>query len=239
MDLGPDIISSSFTHAIPLENVSICLQTHSHSDHFDPELIVCRNPEYGGAPKNTLRLLASAKTLQSIDDTIHQHCDYGTIFGENGLAAYSVGVQAVEPLSTVPVDDYKITALPSSHGIGQGCLIYAIEHKEIAILYATDTSTLYDTVWDSLIEKQISFDIVILDHTYGVGFSSKSGDHLAQIDFIDHIRRLREKKLLKTNGSVYATHISHEGNMEHNALSDLAEKHGYSIAYDGLHLQLT
>ena len=35
LDLGPDIMSASQIHDIPLLDVSYCLQTHPHADHLD------------------------------------------------------------------------------------------------------------------------------------------------------------------------------------------------------------
>lgn len=47
IDLGPDIMSSSYEYRIDLSVISVCLQTHPHEDHFDPELIISRHPDYG------------------------------------------------------------------------------------------------------------------------------------------------------------------------------------------------
>ena len=63
-------------------------------------------------------------------------------------------------------------------------------------------------------------------------------DHLASKDVIAHANRFRENGLLKDNGVVYATHLSHEGSLEHDALDDYAREHGYRVAYDGLRLRL-
>lgn len=59
-------------------------------------------------------------------------------------------------------------------------------------------------------------------------------DHLNTNQFISHIIRMREEKLLKENARIFATHISHEGNPTHSELVDYGKKFGYEIAYDGL-----
>ena len=63
-------------------------------------------------------------------------------------------------------------------------------------------------------------------------------DHLASKDVAAHADRFRECGLLKDNGVVYATHLSHEGNLEHDALDEYAREHGYQVAYDELRLKL-
>lgn len=47
IDLGPDIMSSFYEYRIDLSVISVCLQTHPHEDHYDPELIISRHPDYG------------------------------------------------------------------------------------------------------------------------------------------------------------------------------------------------
>ena len=107
-----------------------------------------------------------------------------------------------------------------------------------AVFYGTDTSVLYEEVWEHLQRARIRFDVVILDHTYGIGYVSKPADHLAAKDVAAHADRFRTCGLLKDNGVVYATHLSHEGNLEHDELDEYARGHDYRVAYDGLRLQL-
>lgn len=239
VDIGPDVVSSSFTHGVSLENVSLCLQTHCHSDHFDPELIACRNSEYGGITSGVLRFVAPSSTAQQADLMVAKQCSYGSILGKNGLTAYNMIADVIQPFERIQIDPYQITALPANHGNGQDCFIYAIERDGVALLYATDTSVLQNIVWDFLEEEQFCFSAIFLDHTYGIGFPSKERDHLGQQDFVDHVNKFRELRLVKRGGVIYATHLSHEGNLEHNELCQIAEKFGYHVAYDGLRLSLT
>lgn len=51
-----------------------------------------------------------------------------------------------------------------------------------------------------------------------------------------HAQRFRKSGLLKDPGTVYATHLSHEGNLEHDELDEYAREHGYRVAFDGLKL---
>lgn len=100
--------------------------------------------------------------------------------------------------------------------------------------YGTDTSVFHNAVWENLEITKKNFDLIILDHTYGVGYESKQEDHLATKDFIGHVQQFIKGNMLKNKGQVYATHISHEGFLEHNEFNNYAKKHDYKIAYDGL-----
>ena len=106
------------------------------------------------------------------------------------------------------------------------------------MFYGTDTSVLSEEVWEHLLLLGIRYDLLVLDHTYGIGFDSRPADHLGSGDVVAHGDRFRESGLLKDNGIVYATHISHEGNLEHDELDEYAGRRGYRVAFDGLRLVL-
>ena len=61
-------------------------------------------------------------------------------------------------------------------------------------------------LWTALIERNRKYDLFILDHTYGIGYQST--DHLSTKDFIKHVQIIRSGKLLKDDGTIYATHLS-------------------------------
>ena len=183
-----------------------------------------------------LLLTGSIDALRSIDVILGRRCAYGSIFERNTQEALRVSLQAVEPFTTHAIGNYRVTAYPANHGSEKGCLLYAIEQGEQAIFYGTDTSILSEKVWEHIRSAGTRFDLVVLDHTYGLGFEASPPDHLASVDVIAYVNRLRRSGLLKDNAKAYATHISHEGNLEHDELDGYAEAHGYRIAFDGLAL---
>ena len=238
VDIGPDIATASFEHDICLAGIGICLQTHTHADHLDAEFILSRHADYGTEVSGELTLVASEETLQAIDSLVRQRSDYGSIFNPDTQAALHIGLVAVTPFETYRVGDYCITGYPANHGNDQGFLLYSIVQGNHAVFYGTDTSVLFDEVWEHLQFERTGYDVVILDHTYGLRYESRPADHLASKDVIAHANRFREYGMLKDDGVVYATHLSHEGTLEHDELDEYARKHGYRVAYDGLRLRL-
>ncbi len=238
VDIGPDIATASFEHDICLAGIGICLQTHMHADHLDVEFILSRHADYGTEVAGELLLVASVETLQSIDRLVRQRSDYGSIFDPDTQAALHIGLTPITPFGTIRGGDYRITGYPANHGHDQGFLLYSIAQGDHAVFYGTDTSVLFNEVWEHLQQERIMYDVVILDHTYGIGHGSRPADHLALKDVIAHANRFRENGLLKDNGVVYATHLSHEGSLEHDELDEYAREHGYRVAYDGLRLRL-
>lgn len=238
VDMGPDIFSASIQHGIALENIRLCLQTHPHEDHFDPEMIISRHPDYGTILEDELAIIASKETLMVMDRIIGSRCDYGSIFDKTARRHYHIKPIPVEAYERLTYGGYSVTAYPANHGSpDQGFMLYSVKQGGKSILYASDTWVIFEEVWRKMHEYNERFDLVILDHTYGAGIESRT-DHLSFGDFTAHVERFREEGLLNINGVVYATHISHEGNPVHSEFEAIAEKHGYGVAYDGLRIEL-
>ena len=233
VDIGPDIGTASFEFDIPLTDIGICLQTHAHEDHFDPEWVMSRHSEYGTTVANDLLIVGSRETLETMDAIIGRRWDYGSIFDPETQAALCIKLMPMVPFETISIGQYQVTGYPANHGTDRGCLLYSIEQDDQTLFYGTDTSVLSEEVWDHLRRNRARFDLVILDQTYGIGLTSKPADHLASEDVVAHVDRFHQSALLKENARVYATHLSHEGCLEHHELDEYAQKHGYRMAFDG------
>ena len=238
VDIGPDIAAASFQHQISLAGIGICLQTHPHADHLDIGFLLSRHAEYGTEVSGDLSLAGTDETLRAIDEFVSQQSAYGSIYDSETQSAVKLKLLSLTPFEAYSIDGYHITGYPASHGNDQGFLLYSIVQGDHAVFYGTDTSVLSEEVWERLQLERIRYDVVILDHTYGIGFESRPADHLASKDVAAHADRFRECGLLKENGVVFATHLSHEGNLEHDALDEYARNRGYRVAYDGLSLKL-
>ena len=231
IDLGPDVPISILGLNLNLNNLKTCLQTHAHADHFDSELLISRHPKYGSVVINNLIFAGSKGTLSVIDCKVAKY-GYGSIFDKKLQKILKIKIQEIKPFESYLINGYQIIGYPANHDINNEALIYLIKKNDISIFYGTDTSIFLDSVWHSIIERKKTFDIVILDHTYGIGFDST--DHLATSDFINLIRRLKDENIVTMNSHVYATHISHEGMKEHDEFNKFALENGYELAYDGL-----
>jgi phosphoribosyl 1,2-cyclic phosphate phosphodiesterase len=232
IDIGPDTATASFTCGVSFAGVQICLLTHSHEDHFDPEFIMARHADYGTAVAGELLLAASVPVLEAVDSILARRCEYGSIFALDTQAALGIKLLPLAPFEACQIGDYRVIGSPANHGKDQGYLLYAVERGGQAIFYGTDTSIFFDEVWDFLLRQDMRYDLVVLDQTYGIGFDSN--DHLASGDVAAHAERFRREGLLKDNAAVYVTHISHEGYLEHDEFDAYAAKRGYRVAYDGL-----
>jgi phosphoribosyl 1,2-cyclic phosphodiesterase len=232
LDLGPDIMVSAQMHGISLTDVRHCLCTHPHADHLDLSHLLSRSPPFGvvGAPR--LHFYASPAALARADRTFgHDLWGYG-LLDERAEDELNLEVHAIEPLQSLAVGSYRVTALPANHALGLEALLYAIESDDKGVFYGTDTAELLPEVWQAFHERELHFDLVVLDHTYGP--EEEGGDHLSARQVAAHAARMRQEGILKEGGRVFATHIAHEGNPVHPQLVAFAAERGYEVAYDGL-----
>ena len=238
VDVGPDVVSASFDHDVCLTGIDVCLMTHAHEDHYDPEFLMSRHENYGTVVAKDMVLAGSIDTLRSIDEDLSRRCRYGSIFDRQAGQALKIDTVILEPYRKQTLEKYSITGYPANHGTVKGALLYAIEQGPHALFYGTDTSILSEHVWEHLISAGTRFDLLVVDHTYGVGIDASPPDHLASVDVIKHVDRFRRSGLLKDGAQAYATHISHEGYLEHDVLDRYAAANGYRIAFDGLSLAI-
>ena len=232
VDLGPDIMTSSQIHSISLTNVQYCIQTHFHSDHMDLSHILSRSPEYGviGAP--CLNFYASEETIQKAAKTFERDLSEGNLMSAETQDFLNLKLHSISPLTPFEFGSYRIIAFKANHAPNEGALLYAIESENKCIFYGTDTATFFESTWHAFDQFGLKFDIVILDHTYGLNQSGS--DHLNIHQFIGHIKRMKNEGLFSSNSQAFATHIAHEGNPTHPEMAAYAEQQGYEIAYDGL-----
>ena len=232
IDLGPDIMSASFMYGISIADVRYCLQTHSHSDHFDASHFSTRIQEYAVENIPKLELYASNATLNRMSEMLRSEDYISDILDPKEQERLSLSVYPVKALQSFKAGRYQISAFSTNHDKSVNSLLYTITEDNYTVFYGTDTGIIPEETWKGFHEKKLRFDIVILDHTYGPNIDGRG--HLNANQFIEHIQRMRTQNLLKKNARIFATHISHEGNPIHSKMVEYGKKHGYEIAYDGL-----
>jgi phosphoribosyl 1,2-cyclic phosphate phosphodiesterase len=88
--------------------------------------------------------------------------------------------------------------------------------------------------WQALQTQQFRFDVVAMDHTFGL--ARRSNGHMNWQQFVEQIDRMRREQLLAANARILAHHLAHHSNPPHPELVQFAAQHGYEVAYDGLSL---
>ena len=232
IDLGPDALTAANQFKLPFTNVRFCLQTHAHADHFDPSHLLSRSPEYGVTGAPLFHFYASPASLQVAAKLLERDTYPYSLSDPETSRRFNLKIHPVEPLRPFQAGYYRVIAFPANHDQSVEPLLYAIHSEGKAIFYATDTAPLPEDCWQAFHRFELRFDLVIFDHTYGP--DHPASDHLNAWTLIEHANRMRTEGLLSKGARVFATHISHEANPPHPALSAFAGKQGYEVAYDGL-----
>jgi phosphoribosyl 1,2-cyclic phosphate phosphodiesterase len=228
IDFGPDLAAASADHDIPLTKISACLLTHEHYDHLDATNFFSRRPGSSITENPPMAFYATAGALEAVSGRI------GGLSAEN-LARLNLAVHAIAPGDTFAVGPYSVTAMPSTHGDGIVPLLFAISGDDRSLLYATDTGPLREAAWDILRAGGFRFDVVALDHSFG--FGKPSPVHLNAEEFLQQVTRLREEGLLAENARIFAHHLGHYSNPDHETFVGIAAELGYEVAYDGLAIE--
>ena len=232
IDMGPDFMSSSFIHGVDTSNIRYLLQTHSHSDHFSASHLITRIAEYASEDVKPLSLYASPLCIQNMSEQLGKE-EYGAnLFEKKWLDKLVLDVNEVNYCEEYQCGYYSVTAFNANHDDKNGSSIYLISDNSCKLFYGLDTNGITEEIFNYIEEKNIYFDIVVLDHTYGCDV--KANDHLTVNRFIETLKEMRKRNIIVPNTKIFASHISHEGNLIHDEFEMFAEKHGYSVAFDGL-----
>jgi phosphoribosyl 1,2-cyclic phosphate phosphodiesterase len=210
IDLGPDIMAASHMHGCSLDEVRYCLQTHPHADHLDLSHLLSRSPGYGVVGAPVLNSYASRETLGRAAETFERDLASYSLLSPEAEEYLNCKIQQIRPFEPFMAGPYSVLAFPANHALGMGAMLYAIEADGRAAFYGTDTATLSEPTWQAFREHKMSFDVVVLDHTYGPEQCGR--DHLSARQVIEHADRMRAEGLLRSTARVFATHIAHEGN---------------------------
>ena len=232
IDLGPDLMASAQQHDISLAAIQYCLQTHEHQDHLDPNHFFSRSEGCGVFDVPRLHWYATIGAIERAS----QH--FGDFLPSDGLLdadvekKLNIKAHPTKCFAQFSVGPYRVTSLKANHAPELEALLYVIEKGDSTLFYATDTGIISEETWQVLCEHKFHLNVVIMDHTFGL--TERGGGHLNSKQFVAQIERLKAEALLAADARIYATHIGHHSNPDHQALVDYASGYGYEPAYDGL-----
>lgn len=233
IDLTTDTQNAMSQYDKNLGKVKYLLQTHSHHDHFDPNLITSRLSYITDKKQISLEIIAHKKCLEVMNKKIYNEEKIG-LLTEAEQEKLLVKINSITEGEELIIGNYKVKAIQSNHDENEGSLLYLIKSNNKTIFYATDTSILTEKALKDLEKEKIN--IVIMDHNFGN--VSYYNSHLNEKLFIEQINKLKELNIINNKTLIYGTHISHEGNPYHELAEERAISNGYHIAYDGLEIIL-
>ena len=236
IDLGPDIMPASQIHAVKLTQVQYCIQTHPHADHLDVSHFISRSPILGVKNAPCLNYYASEETMNRAAQTFSRDIWNEDFFSPELQASLNLSTHILHPYTPVAIGKYTVTPFPANHAPGLGAFLYSVEADNSRIFYGTDTGALFDETWQAFRDLNMKFDLVVLDHTFGL--TNSGSFHMNAKEVIDHFVRMKNEGILNPGARTFATHIAHDANPVHAELVSFARPNSYEVAYDGLVLEI-
>lgn len=231
IDLGPDLIAASQTHGVSLADLRYCLQTHEHADHLDPTHLVSRSQRSGVPDVKPLDFYASQGGVAKAAAGIGLHLP---VNGEAKLDArelLNLTLHVVEPFQEFEFGSYRVHSVLAAHDPQIVALLHVIEQAGRSLFYATDTGPLSDETWNALIDAGHRFNVVVMDHTFGL--RQRATGHMNQEQFREQVDRLYAEGLLADDARIFAHHLGHHSNPPHPELTELTATLGYEVPFDG------
>lgn len=194
IDLGPDVLVASQQHGRPLTGVRWCLQTHAHSDHLHTGHFYSRSPvhEVVGAPR--LHFYASAGSLERAAYMLMPDTAPRSLLDPDVAERLNLTLHTVAAGQAFEAGPYQVVAFTANHDPEVEPLLYAIERDGRQIFYGTDTGPLPEATWQGFHDHRLQFDVVVLDHTYGL--AGPRPQHMCADDFIATLARMRAENVL-------------------------------------------
>ena len=229
IDMGPDLMTASFEFGFDAAAIRYLLQTHSHSDHFDPGHFITRIAEYATENLTHMSVCASPECIEHMSEKLGREEEGATLLDEKWRGRMGVDVRLMKHGDRIRLDEYEVIAVESAHDPGDGSLLYIIRKGDSAFMYACDTPLLTDRAWALIESLDFPINAAACDQTYGPG--TPGGGHM-------HAEQTAEFAARMAPARVFATHISHEGTPPHAELEKWTRARGYEVAYDGLVVEI-
>lgn len=228
IDFPADTNAHCLRFGVNLGQLQNVLITHSHRDHYVPQLLSDRGgfaahnlkyqDVYFYGPANLERICDAV----NIPEPIREHIQF----------------VALEPQKTVSIGEYAVTPLKALHSPELGSLNYIIEQGDKRILYLVDSGYPTEETLAYLQSLGKIFDLVVMDGTFGYAPAKTYIYHMGY----------EENKLLKTEleqlGIADAhtrhvvTHITHNKSEYHEKVEEIFAGTGIEVAYDGIEIEI-
>lgn len=208
-----------------LQNVLI---THSHSDHYVPNLLATR----GGLNAHNLK-------YQDV-----------YFYGPADLQQICDGVKIPEPIrehiqfvslkeqKTVSIGGYEVTPIKALHSPELGSLNYIIEQDGKSVLYLVDSG--YPTAETLTYLQGLGkiFDLVVMDGTFGVAPAKTYIYHMGYEENKLLKKELEQLGIADAHTRFVVTHITHNKSEYHEKVEEIFAGTGIDVAYDGIEIEI-
>jgi len=215
----------------PIKHVLI---THDHHDHFLPADVLSRPLGVEGTVHFYLSERSGRDFRAAVEATEEAYRSGQRIRTSNFRAEVHV-LRMFEPIKIL---DYTVIPLHARHAEAMEALNFVIQKDGKSILWAHDTGLFHSDTLLYLRESGICFDFVSLDCTLKRGVQITKS-HMDLDWCIETANTLREQGNANENTAFVLSHIGHLVERTHAELAAEAAPLGFTVAYDGMQVEIS
>ncbi len=232
IDLGPDIAGACVRFGLDLADVRWVLQTHSHGDHLLPLHATARAASWAAKNAQPLEWFVNAAGISSILEGNSKSLPKMSLVIDSDEPA-NLRLTTIQPWQELLFGPYRVLTIPANHASAPTPMLFAIEKDGRSLLWGSDTTVLPVDVWPAVAARGWRFDVVVFDHNDGFARHA-SETHMGSGAVLAEFARMQQCGLATDATRLFGTHLGHHSNSTHEVEAERAEKLGYTIAWDGL-----
>lgn len=237
IDFGPDLGAACARDGLDLSGLKQVFLTHTHQDHFcfaNAGLL-----HMSRTRKEPLNIYLSREALDALEGIF---LPGGSPDPGMGKAAHHVlehiRFRTVTPGVPFPAEGYTVTPVATTHYVSERetGLNYLLRRQDgKKLLYACDTG-FYPQESLAVLEGE-RIDLLIMDATYGSAENINTKTHLNARAFRDMLEIFLDRRIIRPDTRVFASHINHKHSFTHEAYQAWFDANApvpVTVARDGL-----
>lgn len=215
--------------------------THTHWDHFRPLQIL----EFAAAQPHPLQVYGSRNVIEALQFAATYDFNRSTGRFITRETHPAIGYHRLEPMQTCAIGDTAVTPVHGNHSIDKSehmimqdlCLNYVFVRNNRTFFYGLDSSYTLPLTLEFL--RRFRIDVAVLDATFGRRpiDVAKSGHHNFPM-LLETMAEFRTAGVFHDHTKVLASHMALAHAEPHDDLKDEATRLGFTLAYDGMELEV-
>lgn len=228
-----DLPAATHAHCLAggfgLGNIGHLLVTHTHSDHYAPQILDTRGDDFARDMKaEKLHIYGNEEAARKFEGTF-------AMFPIRKSIRDNIVLHRVHAYEPFHAGEYEITPLKAHHAPEEEPFNYIVDDGKSVLLYLVDTGYPFEETLGFLLSCGKKYDCVVMDSTMGVNY------YEGHMNF-EEDKKLKEylcgKGVCGEQTKFVITHVTHNHAGLHEEIEEYFKKYGIDVAFDGFVLEV-